>query len=106
MNINIASFFCEEIIQLMLRKPEICAIKAGGIPCDGKVQMDPILPDLGIPRRILQAEVDESPNKHFSLVQSHINDMYFCKSAQKMAKFETLGAFGGQVPSPKSFKCG
>jgi hypothetical protein len=36
--------------------------------------MDPIFPELIIPWQILQAKVDESPNKHFPLVIS-----YFCK---------------------------
>jgi hypothetical protein len=67
--------------------------------------MNPIFPDLKISRQILQAEVDEGPNEHLSLVTGHINDVYFCKSALKMGKIETLGASGGQVSSFKSFKC-
>ena len=33
-------------------------------------------------------------------------NIYFCKSALKMAKIRTLRAFGGQDSSPKIFKCG
>jgi hypothetical protein len=38
--------------------------------------------------------------------KSHKNDIYFCKSALKIAKIGNLGASGGQVSSPKCFKCG
>jgi hypothetical protein len=37
-------------------------------------------------KQILQAKVDQSQNKHFPLVPSHKNDIYFCKTALKMAK--------------------
>jgi hypothetical protein len=37
----------------------------------------------------------ESLNKHFLLVSSHKNDIYFCKLALKMAKIGILGAPGG-----------
>jgi hypothetical protein len=57
-------------------------------------------------RQFLQATVDESPNKHLSLVSAQKKKCIFFKSALKLAKIETLRALGGQNSSPKNFKCG
>jgi hypothetical protein len=66
--------FCEETIHTIhTGKAEKYAIKAEGIPCDEKVNF--IFPEMKIPRQILQAEVDESSNKHFPWVLSHKNDI-------------------------------
>jgi hypothetical protein len=66
--------------------------------------MGSIYQELNVPRQNLQAKVEEGPNKHFSLVPNHKNDIYICKSAKKMAKIGTLGASaGGQDFSLKSF---
>jgi hypothetical protein len=52
----------------------------------------------------LQAMVDESPNKHLSLVPAQEKHVYFFKSASKLAKIGIL--LGGQDSRPKNFKCG
>jgi hypothetical protein len=43
----------------------------------------------------------KSSNKHFLLVPSHKNDMYFCKLALKVAKIGTLGAWWPGFQSQK-----
>jgi hypothetical protein len=56
--------------------------------------------------QILQAMVDESPNKHRSLFAAQKNHVYFFKSTLKLAKNGTLRALGGQNSGPENFKCG
>jgi hypothetical protein len=59
---------------------------------------------VNIPAAFLQAMVDESPNKHLSLVPAQKNTCIFFLSALKLANIGTLRAFGGQNSGPKNFK--